>query len=234
MLRPYSILITLSLAAFAVGLVRAQDGGNSIESAPESNRQASVVAESLSLAQAELQTLREQHAQLKLQMEALGIAAIHGDENSLRHRLLKAASDLAITEKRCSHTIELARNLAECAAAYMAKPGDHQVESAMKSAINSVSAFPKQHGSTEALSLDSARVVSYKSDMGLAVLNVGRDSGIRMGAPLSIVRADQLIASGIVVDVRDKISGILVTKSPSVQIKVGDSVKPELTQKSSN
>jgi hypothetical protein len=74
-------------------------------------------------------------------------------------------------------------------------------------------------------------VVSWKSDLGLAVINAGKESGVRMGAPLHIMREDKSIASGLVVDVRDRIAGILITGTAAA-IRVGDGVKPELTQNS--
>jgi hypothetical protein len=74
--------------------------------------------------------------------------------------------------------------------------------------------------------LDAARVVSYKPELSLAVINGGRQSGLRPGTPLEIVRGEQLVASGYVVDLRERLAGILVTGSPTSVIKAGDAIRP--------
>lgn len=187
------------------------------------------VGEALAASNAELATLREQHAQLKLQMEALGIAAVKGDERSLQRQLLKAVADFSASEKARAEGMERSNRLAEASAAYMAKPGEPAMKAALEQAIKSATSA-KPSTATEAVSLDVARIVSYKDEIGLAVVNAGKDSGLRMGTPLHIMRADKSIATGMVVDVRDRIAGILLTGSTSATVRVGDSVKPELTQ----
>jgi|GEM_PF-1259443 len=187
------------------------------------------VGEALAAANAELETMREQHAQLKLQMEALGIAAVKGDERSLQQRLLKAVADLHASEKARTEQTERTSRLAEAAAAYMARPGEPALKTALDEAIKAATGA-KQSVVAEAIPLNAARVVSYKADLGLAVVNAGRDSGVRMGAPMQIFRADRLIASGLVTHVYDRIAGIFLTGATPVEIRVGDSVKPELTQ----
>jgi hypothetical protein len=201
--------------------------------APSSAEQRLIsVGEALAAANAELETLREQHNQLKLQMEALGVAAVKGDERSLQQRLLKATSDLAATEKARQEAVERGNRLAEAAAAYMARPGEPALKTALDEAIKGV-ASAKNPGTSDPVALDAARVVSWKSELGLAVINAGRESGVRMGAPLHIIREDKSIASGLVVDVRDRVAGILVTEAGTGPgIRVGDGVKPELTQNS--
>jgi hypothetical protein len=187
------------------------------------------VGEALAAANAELESLREQHAQVKLQMEALGIAAVKGDERSLQQRLLKATADLRASEKARDELAEHTSRLAEAAAAYMARPGEPALKTALDEAIKAATGA-KQSVITEAIPLNAARVVSYKADLGLAVVNAGRDSGIRMGAPMQIYRGERLIASGLVTHVYDRIAGILLTGAAPAEIRVGDSVKPELIQ----
>jgi hypothetical protein len=185
----------------------------------------------LAAANAELESLREQHAQLVLQMEALGIAAIKADERSLQQRLLKAASDLDASARNLNETTERATRLAEAAAAFMARPSDSALKGGLDQAIRQVTE-PKQNLQSDAVSLEAARVVSYKAELGLAVVNAGRDSGVRIGAPVHIMRAGRSIASGLAVDVRDRIAGILLTDASAGQVRVGDAVKPELTNQS--
>lgn len=184
------------------------------------------VGEALAASNTELAALREQHSQLKLQMEALGVAAIKGDERSLQRRLLKATGDLSVSDAARADIAEKANRLAEASAAYMAKPGDAVIKASLDEAIKAVTAAkPRQ---AEAVPMDAARIVSFKPELGLAVVNAGRDSGVRMGAPMNIYRADRTIGRGLVVDVRDRIAGVLLTGSTPAAVRVGDSVKPEI------
>ncbi len=187
------------------------------------------VGEALAAANAELETLRDQHAQLKLQMEALGIAAVKGDERSLQQRLLKVAAEFSVSDKARAESNERSNRLAEAAAAYMAKSGDPALKAALEDAIKGATVATRV-AATEAVSLDAARIVSFKDDLGLAVVNAGKDSGLRMGAPVHIMRGDKSIANGLIIDVRDRIAGILLTGTTSAAVRVGDSVMPELTQ----
>lgn len=187
------------------------------------------VGEALAASNAELETLREQHTQLKLQMEALGIAALEGTGRSLQQRLLKAAADLNASEKARAGQAERTARLAEAAAAYMASPGEPALKTELDQSIKAATGT-KQSIVVEAVSLDAARIVSYKDELGLAVVNAGRESGLRNGTPLHIMRADKSIATGMVVDVRDRIAGILLTGTTPAAVRIGDSVKPELTQ----
>jgi len=237
----------LAFAAFAVtgaGVLVAQEAQPKVPALPlEEPAKAKVpataeqrlvsVGEALAAANAELETLREQHTQLKLQMEALGIAALEGTGRSLQQRLLKAAADLGASEKARTEQVERTARLAEAAAAYMARPGEPALKIELDQAIKAATGA-KQSIAAEPVSLDAARIVSYKDELGLAVVNAGRDSGLRNGTPLHIMRADKSIATGMVVDVRDRIAGILLTGSTPAAVRVGDSVKPELTQNTPN
>jgi hypothetical protein len=233
-------------AALGIGVLAAQEGRGVKEAAvpelpleepaakakaPDTTEQRLLaVGEALAAANAELESLREQHNQLKLQMEALGIAPLKGDDRSLQQRLLKAAADLAVTEKARAEAVERASRLAEAASAFMARPGDPTLRTGLEDAVKKVTSA-KAPSSPDPVAFDAARVVSWKSEFGLAVINAGSQSGVRMGAPLHIVRDDKSVASGLVVDVRDRIAGVLITGSGAA-IRVGDGVKPELTQNS--
>jgi hypothetical protein len=186
------------------------------------------VGEALAASNAELASLREQHSQLKLQMEALNVAAIKGDERSLQRRLLKAAADLNVSEAGRAEMTEKANRLAEAAAAFMAKPGDPVVKASLEEAMKAVSAAKVRQ--VPPVAVESARVVSYKEELGLAVINAGTDSGVRMGTPMNIFHADRAVGHGLVIDVRDRIAGVLLTGTTPGAVKVGDAAKPEIVQ----
>ena len=76
--------------------------------------------------------------------------------------------------------------------------------------------------------LESAKVISLKNDLGLAVINTGAESGLRLGTPMRLVRGEKIVATGLVVDVRSRIAGLLMTSTTSAgALKVGDLAKPE-------
>jgi hypothetical protein len=75
-------------------------------------------------------------------------------------------------------------------------------------------------------SLESARVVSYKSELSLAVVSDGRLAGLRPGTPMVVHRGDQMVASGLVVDIRDNVAGVLITGNQNAGVRAGDSVRP--------
>ena len=76
--------------------------------------------------------------------------------------------------------------------------------------------------------LESAKVISLKNDLGLAVINTGAESGLRLGTPMRLVRGEKIVATGLVVDVRSRIAGLLMTSTSSAgALKVGDLAKPE-------
>jgi hypothetical protein len=71
-------------------------------------------------------------------------------------------------------------------------------------------------------------VISLKNDLGLAVINTGAESGLRLGTPMRLVRGEKTVATGLVVDVRSRIAGVLMTSpDASGAIRVGDQAKPE-------
>ena len=76
--------------------------------------------------------------------------------------------------------------------------------------------------------LESSKVISLKNDLGLAVINTGAESGLRLGTPMRLVRGEKIVATGLVVDVRSRIAGLLMTSTSSAgALKVGDLAKPE-------
>lgn len=237
-------LILAASAVLGMGALVAQEGRGEVEvpalpleepsvkpkSASSAEQRLLGVGEALAAANAELESLREQHSQLKLRMEAMGAAALDPNARGLQERLIKATSDLAVTEKARLEAMERSNRLAEAASAFMARPGEPALKTALNEAIQNVTTA-KAPVTSDPVALAGARVVSWKSELGLAVINAGKESGVRMGAPLHITREDKSIASGLVVDVRDRIAGVLVTGSDA-GIRVGDGVKPELTQNS--
>ena len=86
----------------------------------------------------------------------------------------------------------------------------------------------------EVVQLQDARVISLKAEYDLAVLNVGRNSGVQVGMPFRIARKDRPIGHALVIDVRDHICGIIVEDLAAADdgIQLGDSAFVDTTYQS--
>ena len=91
----------------------------------------------------------------------------------------------------------------------------------------------KKHTGRE-VDINDGRVIAYKGDYKLAVLDIGLRSGVRVGMPVKIYRKDRHVGNALVVDVRDTLSGAIMQQFMSAgdQVRVSDRVEP-LTQDNS-
>ena len=80
--------------------------------------------------------------------------------------------------------------------------------------------------------LDGWPGVSVKEEWSLVVGNIGEKQGVKIGMPLRVMRADKLIATLRVVDVRQKICGAVIQEmdSEKEKIKVGDRLQADARQ----
>lgn len=192
---------------------------------------AEALAGSLAAANAELETLREENAQLRLQAETLGLAALKPEVRPLQERLIAAVADYRLADRQVKQLTERVVVLSEAALALLSDPADPVSRERLQQELTSANrALVSTHSENSAapVPVEASRIISLKDDLGLAVINSGAESGLRLGTPMRLVRADQTVATGLVVDVRSRIAGVLVT-SPNAAgaLKVGDYAKPE-------
>ena len=193
------------------------------------------LSESLAQANAEGAKQKEEHESMRLLMEALGVSALSGSERALQTRLLDVANDYRLSEKSKKELIEQLVQLSEAAIGFM-KSNDVTSKQRLENTIQTASALLRQSSQLEKpmpVALGEAKVVSFKSDLGLAVVNAGKQSGLRLGMPVSFVRKDRSVANGVIVDCRDQITGVLLTptESGADTVVVGDTIKLEPTKK---
>lgn len=179
--------------------------------------------------------VRAQYEELLLRMASLGVDLVKPDPKSLEQRLLAAVRDRDVAER---HKQDLARHLAqlsEASVAYLQTTVSPQpeaqaaLERELTAASQVLSAATLADASTTATArrLDDGRVVSIDSEIGLVVVNVGRQSGVRVGMPLNVSREEKPVGTALVVDVRDSIAGALLQDVVTDQeVKVGDRIKP--------
>ena len=189
------------------------------------------VAESLASANTKVASLREQLAELKLQTETLGLAGLNPELRPLQERLITALSDYRLADRRTKELTERIVALSEASLELLGKTPDAGAKARLQqelSAANRVIVAGKTEAAITPVALDAAKVISLKDDLGLAVINTGSESGLRLGTPMRIIRSEKTVATGLVVDVRGRIAGVLMTSANAAgSLRVGDQAKPE-------
>ena len=195
--------------------------------------------ESLAVANAECEVFRRQYSDLKLRMEALGLASVGDNKEALEQRLLKAVRDLGLVRDEKDKLAERMVALSESVLLYMktATAADPKIRMEVEGQIRAANEAMDESTAKEtmasapvAANLNDGQVISVKDDYSLAVMNLGSVQGVKIGMPFVIVRGNKFIARGRVVDVREKISGAVVEEygSNTEKVKVGDTMRVDV------
>ena len=177
----------------------------------------------------EEQVLASREAQLKLQ--AFGVGLFTRDEDSLEERLLKAVRDLDISQQENERQAKALHQMSESFLTYLgqspevAKGAREKAESAIAKAGRAIA--PLIAGDDAPNAVEGSRVVSQEPEIGLIVFDAGRQDGLRVGTPLTVLRGERPIFTAMVVDVRETISGAVIQdKIADVEeVAVGDGIK---------
>ena len=189
------------------------------------------LAESLAKANGEAATLREEYERLRLQTETLGLAGLQPELRPLQERLIAAVSDYRLADRRTKDLTDRVVSLSEAALALLSDPTDPASRERLQKELvtaNQALIAGKAETAAAPVALEAAKVISLKNDLGLAVINTGAESGLRLGTPMRLVRGEKTVATGLVVDVRSRIAGVLMTSPDAAgALRVGDQAKPE-------
>lgn len=196
------------------------------------------LAQSAAAANQEAADVKERHDRLRGLLEGLGIAALENSQDQTQERLLTALSDLRVSEtsrrelaaalmELAEVSIEVARQAKEPADASSTRLSDALAKA--EKALVAASATPVP---TDPANLGDARVVSLKSELGIAVLSVGHKDGVRPGMPFEIFREDKPIAKILVTEVRNSVCGAIVQElaNKADPVKVGDRGKVDINR----
>jgi hypothetical protein len=181
---------------------------------------------SLAESNAEAELFRRKFADLQLRMEALGLASASKDRAKLEQRLLTAVSDLQLAQKERDQYRDQMMQLSETMLRYLktAEGGDAQARMDVEAQLRGMNALVDK--STKAQpqngSLLDGSVISVKEEWSFVVGNFGAREGVKIGMPLRVKRADDVVARLRVVDVRERICGAVIQESGKEKIKVGD------------
>ncbi|MBV9126530.1 MAG: hypothetical protein JO117_00430 [Verrucomicrobia bacterium] len=197
------------------------------------------LTQSLAEANAEAELFRRQFADLKLRMEALGLASVGDQKEALEQRLLKSVRDLALLNQQKTTLADHLAALSEAIFRYLkTAPGagdpatrlDVEAElRASSEALGGPSTRAVNNPEALAANLQNALVVSVKEEWSLVVANVGAKHGVKIGMPFKVVRGDTLIGRVRAIDVRESITGTAIESlsAKDAVIKVGDQLRVE-------
>lgn len=192
-----------------------------------------ILTESLAVANAECEVFRRQSGDLKLRMEAFGLASVGDNKEALEQRLLQAVRDLALVRDEKDVLAERLVGLSESIMLYMktASSSDPklrmEIETQLRQANKSVDeAAAKDVGPIGEAPADfsNGRVLSFKEEYSLIVINLGSRQGVKVGTPFLVTRDGRLVAKARVIDVRERYSGAIIEDygTSMEKVKVGD------------
>ncbi len=196
------------------------------------------LSEALVAANIEGELSRESYRTLRSRVEALGMAAIDPDPASLQTQYIQVLSDYRLTREENDRLSDAISKLGAAITAYLKtaiSAGEDErfaVEVAVREASGLVAGVAQPRGEAVTVPLQQAKVISLKSDYDLAVLNVGRKSGVQVGMPFRIARKDRPIGKALVIDVRDNICGVVMQElvAGNDQVQLGDSASVDPTR----
>lgn len=198
-----------------------------------SEAQRKALAEKLASA---VQVSEEQLAEARkteMKLQAFGVDLFTQDEKSLQQRLLKAVRDLDIAEQEIELKSTVIRELSESFLEFVAStPGVDEADKAgamavIDKAADALVPFSEKENAPLLTDLESSEVVSMDPEIGLIVIDAGKDSGLRVGTPVAVLQNEQPIYSAMVVDVRDSISGAVLQDrlAANLEVAIGDRVQ---------
>jgi hypothetical protein len=192
------------------------------------------LTDSLAASNVEAELFRRKYSDLHLRMEALGLESANKDRAKLEQRLLSAVSDLRLMQKEREQYRDQMLGLSE-AIIHLLKTstgGDAlarmEVEAQLRGSGELVT--KSKDSPEERATLMDGRVISVKEEWSLVVGNIGEQQGVKMGMPMRVMRADQLIGTLRVVDVRQRICGAVIQEMGSGKIRVGDRLQADARQ----
>ncbi len=201
-----------------------------------SNETIRTLNESLAVANAESEVFKRQYSDLKLRMEALGLASVGDNKEALEQRLLKSVRDLSLVRDEKDKLVERMMALIESVVLYIkaAPAADPQIrldiEAQMRAANGAMDATAAEEAAAAippAADLNNGQVVSVKEEYSLIVTNLGSQQGVKIGMPFQVTRGNHLVGRARVVDVRERISGAVMEDygSTTEKVKVGDGLR---------
>lgn len=199
------------------------------------------LAASLAAANQEAEQYRVRYRDLLVRVESLGLATIRSDR-ALEDRMIKAVRERQHYLERTEESQEQMMRLSEAVMDYLKASSSTspdvrlRLEAELRRADEVLGLGQVRRSTLDSVvgetggsaNLGDGHVVGFKSELRLAVIDIGSRNGIRVGMPLNIVRKDRVVGTAMVVDVRDTVSGALVEEyfREGDRVEVRDRVEP--------
>lgn len=164
-------------------------------------------------------------------LEAIGIESL-ASEQGVAGRLLDALNDLRLVNEE---NARLRRGLVEISEAVMTLAETDEVALLPTTAAQLKRLVSDANRSLEGgdagtgfvgsgAAAGVTTVVGIKPELGLVIVNAGRRVGLKEGTPLGLYRDGQEIAAALVVEVRNGISGAIITDKEQISqtVAIGD------------
>ena len=192
------------------------------------------IASSLAAANREAEQYRVRYRDLLVRVESLGLATIRSD-SALEDRVLKAVRERQHYLESHQEAQEQVMRLSEAVVDYLKVSTSTDADTRLKleaelRRADEILGFGQMKSSQpdSRRTLGEGQVIGYKSDLRLAVIDIGVHSGVKVGMPLNIVRKDRLVGTALVVDVRDSVAAALIQEyiREGDRVEVQDRVEP--------
>jgi len=198
------------------------------------------LARSLASANEDSRAARAELQRIRAELDALGLTAFDQSERETRRRLIETMADIdRLTDSNETLRQQVLRLTEVLVIITGAATGIEPAQRAQAEAeLRAAEATLRRTASSLPFDLEAlletsqlpteGRIVSIGRDLGLAVVNIGRKAGIRVGMPVEFAREDRRLGAGLIVDVRDQVAGV-VPVDPNFDIAtlaVGDLARP--------
>tara|TARA_R110000850_G_scaffold258835_9_gene385589 strand:- start:828 stop:1625 length:798 start_codon:yes stop_codon:yes gene_type:complete len=203
------------------------------ESEAQRKALASGLAEAVRVSEEQVAASRD--TQLKLQ--AFGIDLFTQDDKSLEQRLLKAIRDLDIYHQDVERQSVAFHSLSESFLKFI-QASSEVSESDRVAAMRAIDqagaamARPVDSDAGEKGDVSNSQIVSIDPEIGLVVFDAGRQEGLRVGTPITVLREDRPIYTAMIVDVRESIAGAVLQDklAATAEVAVGDGIRLQPNQ----
>jgi hypothetical protein len=192
-------------------------------------------------ANAEAVDFRKSYSQMRLQLEAYGIESVTDGQTGIEARLIKAMNDIRILEEEKMGLSEALINLSDGSLKFIKSAEEDTLDTEVIDETRElVDEADKALGignlvvsdkNTEG-TIHEAGVIGVKDDYGIVVINVGSNSGAKIGMPFRLFRKDRPLGASVIVDVRDNVSAALIKnlREKEDYPKVGDLASVDTTK----
>ncbi|MEI6032873.1 MAG: hypothetical protein WCS65_01175 [Verrucomicrobiae bacterium] len=196
------------------------------------------LTEALGIANSEAEVFKRQVADLRLKLDAYGLAGLEKEPEKIEQRLLTAVRDLRLLKQQNEDAVNGLVRLSE-SIQLLIKTSEGISPQARMSVETELRKTREILGSPHAWKVESLEatlsegmIVDLKEDLSLVVANIGAKHGVKIGMPFQIWRDNRRIGTARVVDVRDRICGAIIQnlESEKVPAKTGDRLRVDARQ----